>query len=395
MDEVLENRLRELIEGNSEANRSKWAKEAKEWTKAGNKTKQGKKVIGVMTSYVPEEVISAAGMIPWRITGTWRENVDRARVYRAVSTMAYPTHVLESVLSGELDFLDGIVTSDQDQDLKCLWDVLVYVNKMPWTFCLQVPLSVSNLNYRFYAGEIRRLTKSLEDYSGQKISDESIHSSIITYNKMRSLLSQVYELRKRQVPPLSGAEVLGITTAAQVMPKEKFIQELESLLPYLETREANVKKVQPRILLVSDMLDHPGYLRLIEEHGLVAMDDLDTGVRYFIQNVDTNLTDPANALAKRYLGRHGVPRMADWAGQMDQILKWTQEYKIDGVVFLPLVADYCQRFREPNLRERLQGIGVPSVSLEREYCLANVGQLRTRIGAFMEMIAKKETVGRR
>jgi len=71
----MEDRLKNLIEGNNEANRTKWAKEWK---------KQDKKIIGVMSSYVPEEIISAAGMLPFRITGTWREDISHARVYRVM-----------------------------------------------------------------------------------------------------------------------------------------------------------------------------------------------------------------------------------------------------------------------------------------------------------------------
>ncbi len=229
----MEDRLQRLIEGNSEANRTKWAKEWK---------KQGKKVIGVMSSDVPEEVISAAGMLPWRVTGTWQENVNRARVYRPEATCSYLTHVLESFLSGELDFLDGVVMADEDQDYFTLWNVLQYLKMKPLCLYLHAPFVDREIDLRYFAREIRRLISSLEDFGGVKITDASLRSSIDTYNQTRSLLSRMYELRKREIPPLSGAEVLGITTAAQVMPKEQFNQELEKLLPYLKKRKTNLKQ---------------------------------------------------------------------------------------------------------------------------------------------------------
>ena len=48
----METELKELIQGNNEANR---IKEALEWKR------QGKKVMGILCSYVPEEVVHAAG----------------------------------------------------------------------------------------------------------------------------------------------------------------------------------------------------------------------------------------------------------------------------------------------------------------------------------------------
>lgn len=378
----MENRLQSLIEGNSEANRFKWAKEWK---------KQGKKVIGVMSSYVPEEVIYAAGMLPWRITGTWKENVPLASVYRTVSsTCPYSTHILESFLSGELDFLDGLVIADQDQDVLRTRDVLVYLKKLPFNFALHMPYTNTSLTRRYYMGEIGRLISGLEDFGGMKISKKSLRLSIDTYNEMRSLLSRLYEFQKREIPPLSGAEVLGITTTAQVMPREEFNQELKNLLPYLEERKTNHKPLHPRLLVESEKLDNPAYLELVEENCLVAMDDMDTGIRYFIQAVDTTVEDLAYNLAERYLSRHGSARFFDWDGQLEQIIKWVIDFKIDGVLSLAHKFEVPQRYRMPFLHEKLEDRGIPHIALEREYHLANAGQLRTRVGAFLEMIDAKE-----
>ncbi|MFC1920519.1 2-hydroxyacyl-CoA dehydratase subunit D [Chloroflexota bacterium] len=377
----MENKLRGLIEGNSETNR---VKQAMEWKK------QGKKIIGIMSSYVPEEVISAAGMLPWRITGTWHENIEHARVYRAENSCGYCNHVLESFLSGQLDFLDGIVTTDEDDDLRLTWEVLEYLKTTRYFYIMHVPFFESERNYWLLASEIRRWIASLEDYGTVKITEDSLRSSIDTYNHMRNLLSQMYELRKRENPPLSGAEVLGIMTTAQIMPKEEFNHELEMILTYLENRKAGLNQVYPRLLLSSNMLDNPAYLDLIEESCVVAMDDMDTGSRYFNKNVDNTLKDPAYALAKRYMSRHGAPGMYHWDRQVEQIMEWVKEFNIDGILNLPLTWCYPQIYRMPFLSRQFEEAGIPSISVNREYQLANIGQTRTRIGAFLEMISARK-----
>jgi benzoyl-CoA reductase subunit C len=374
----MEEKLKQLIESNSENNRRKWADEWK---------KQGKKVIGVLSTYVPEELISAAGMLPFRVTGTWQENISHARMYRSDSNCGFCNHVLEAALNGSLDFLDGIVISDIDQDLLRLWDVLIYLKK--FTFCeiIHVPFTdQSKLNFKYYADQMNELKVKLEKFGNTKITDQNMESSIKTYNKMRDLLGQVYEYRKREDPPLSGAETLGITTAAAIMPREKFVEQLESLLPYLDKRKTNLKFKKPRLMIISDMLDNPGYLDLVEERSLIAMDDMDTGIRYFTMNVEAGSKDPVAALSKRYLGRHNSPRFSTWDKQADQIVKWVKEYKIDGVLSLPFIWCYPQRYRVPFLARKLEEAKIPHIALEREYHLANVGQLRTRIGAFLEML---------
>ncbi len=126
----MEDRLVNLIDGNSEINRKKWAVEWK---------KQGKKVIGVLCSYVPEEVIHAAGMLPWRVTGTWQPDVSRALSHRPIRARLYHAHVLESLLSGELDFLDGVVATDREQELVRLWDMWTHLRKMPFAHIMHIP----------------------------------------------------------------------------------------------------------------------------------------------------------------------------------------------------------------------------------------------------------------
>jgi benzoyl-CoA reductase/2-hydroxyglutaryl-CoA dehydratase subunit BcrC/BadD/HgdB len=383
----MEDKLKSLIESNSEANRNKWPLEWK---------KQGKKVIGVMSSYVPDEVIYASGMLPWHITGSWRDKISHVGQYRPQSSCSYCNHVLESLLSGELSFLDGIVIADVDQDLLRLSDVLVTLKKTAFIEVMHIPIVDSQINRKYLTEEIKRVQKSLEGFSGTNISAESLQASILSYNKMRSLLDRLYEFRKKEIPPLSGAEVLGITTAAGVMPVDQFNRELEFLLPYLENRRTDLKHVSPRLLVTSEMLDNPAYLKLVEEGCLVAMDDMDTGSRSFMQAVDSTLADPAAALAVRYLSRHGAPRMASWDKQAAQIVAWAKEYDIDGVLGLPLSWCYPQRYRMPYLAGKLDEAGIPNLCLERGYHLANVGQLRTRIGAFLEMLdVKQKTSGSR
>ncbi|MBN2059231.1 MAG: 2-hydroxyacyl-CoA dehydratase [Deltaproteobacteria bacterium] len=374
----MEERLRELISGNRETSRTRWAMEWKD---------KGGKVIGLLSQEVPEEVISAAGMLPFRITGTWDGNISHARVYRSEGSCGYCNHVLESLLTGDLDFLDGIIIADIDQDLVRLWDVLSALKIKPLCHIMHVPFVDSGLNHRFFTEEIRDLIKVVEDFGGKKITDDSLLSSIETYNKMRDLLTMMYDLRKKDIPPLSGAEALGITTTAGVMPKEEFNRELEALLPYLGERETDLGNFSPRLLVSSEMLDEPAYMDLIEENCIVAMDDMDTGSRYFNTQVNTSLSDPAYALARRYLGRAGAPRMAHWDRQVEQIIENVKDYSIDGVLGLPLTWCHPQSYRICFLRQRLQDAGIPYMSVDRAYNFANAGQIRTRIGAFIEMLA--------
>ncbi len=340
----------------------------------------------MLCSYVPEEVIYAAGMLPWRITGTWRPDVSKALTYRPTRSRLYCTHVLESLLSGELDFLDGVVATDREQELVRLWDVWAHLRKTPFTYIMHIPHQDTELGCQQLEGETRKFIGAVEEFAGVEVTEQSLHHAISVLNKMRGLLMKLYELRKREVPPLSGAEALGIVTTAAIMPKDEFNDELEALLPYLEKRKTVLGKVHPRLLVSSDILDNPAYLRLVEEVGcLVAMDDMDPGSRYFWRLVDTTNKAPVHTLAKRYLARPGGARMASWDKQVEQVVGWVKEFNIDAVLELPEMYSLACGFRAPFFASKLKEAGIPNASFKREYHLGSASQLRTRVGAFLEI----------
>lgn len=374
----MEDQLRALLKANQPDNRAAWAAAAKE---------RGQKVLGLLCIYVPEEIVSAAGVLPWRITGSWEESTPRASFYRPEMTCRYCSHVLESVLAGDLDFLDGVATTQVDDDFKRLWDVLNYVGKPPFAHIMYLPHTVSRTTMGMWNRSVRDLVMVMEDFAGKKISREDILEQIEIYNDMRGLLYRVYQMRKSRNPPLTGAEMLALTTAARIMSKPEFNQRLKSLLPYLETRRPEVKNNTPRLLLCGEYLDNPDYVQVVEDTGaLVVMDELDTGSKYFMGTVDPTQGDPLGQLAERYMNRPGLSRMGDWRGQAEQIISWVKEYQVQGVVELRQLYSLPLDYRAFYLGNVLKEAGIPYLSLNREYHPSHMGMLSTRVEAFVEMI---------
>ncbi|MBI2856849.1 MAG: 2-hydroxyacyl-CoA dehydratase [Chloroflexi bacterium] len=386
MDRACEERLQRLVTASQEANRFRWTEEWK---------RQGKKVIGLLDAYIPEEVVHAAGMLPWQIIGSWQQTDPRVEIYRPGNTCRYCAHVLSSLLAGDLDFLDGLVGSDWDDDRRRLFDQWTHVRKQPFQHILHIPVVDSDLTRRLFIEKVARLADKVGEFAGARITDDALSSSIALYNRMRSLLMKVYELRKREKPPVTGAEALGLTTAAFVMPKEEYVRELEALIPYLEVREIPALTVRPRLLVSSDRLDNPAYLALVESAGaLVAMDDLDTGSRYFWRLIEPG-DNPVAALAQRYLLRPACPRMLFWPRQLAQVIEWAREWKIDGIINFPQRFTYPRLFATPYFRDQMAKAGIPFITIERQYRLGNEGQLLTRIEAFLETLAATEGEARR
>ncbi|MBM2825217.1 MAG: Benzoyl-CoA reductase/2-hydroxyglutaryl-CoA dehydratase subunit, BcrC/BadD/HgdB [Dehalococcoidales bacterium] len=377
-EERLESRLSSLVKGNSPENRRKHALEAK---------KKGKKVIGLQCTYFPIEVIYAAGMHPWRVTGTWDADLSRSIVYRPMDSCQYCSHALEALLRGDLKFLDGVIGSSWDEDRRGLFEAWCYESKPALSLKYTPPRNKTEICERYFAEEISEMAAALGDFSGQKVTQESLTQAIKACNLTRRLVLQLYELRKRPVPPVSGAEVLGITTASMVMDKDDFNTELQALLPYLERRQVKDKSGEPRILITSDMLDNPQFLEIIESEGCqIVMDDLDTGSRYFHKLVDEYAEDAISSLARRYAWRPSDPSAYNWEEQIQQIVEWVKDFRADGVIELYEEFSPPRQWRAPLLVRELARQNIPLVRIGRGYDVGNVGQLSTRVGAFLETL---------
>jgi benzoyl-CoA reductase/2-hydroxyglutaryl-CoA dehydratase subunit BcrC/BadD/HgdB len=102
--------------------------------------------------------------------------------------------------------------------------------------------------------------------------------------------------------------------------------------------------------------------------------------------VDGSLANPWEALAKRYMQRLGTARMATWNEQVEQLKKWVKEFDVRGIVELRQLYSLPLDYGFFLMKKKLADAGLPYISLGREYHLAQVGMLRTRIEAFIEMI---------
>jgi len=374
-----EEKLGQLISVHLPENRNRWALEYR---------KQGKPIIGLMDTLVPEEILYAAGMLPYRIVGSYKASTPLAESWRPPQMCQYIHHVVESLLIGELDFLDGIIHSDWDDDERRIYDLCRHIDKPSFNCFLHMPHCDGKLAYNYYAGDLNRVINQLESTFNVRIISDGLWKAIELYDKMRELLKQFYKMRRREVPPVSGAEAIGIVMAAFFMPKEQFVAELESLMGYLEQRKCDLKQLHPRLLVISDRMDLMDYLELVENEGaLVAMDDLDSGTRYFWESTDRN-GDPVYVLAKRHVSSPAEPCKWNFDKQIDRVIEWAKEYQIDGVLLLPHLGDTDRLCSVPFTLERLESAGIPSMSFTRYYHLANEGQLRTRVRAFLETLEK-------
>lgn len=353
---------------------------------------KGEKVIGYFCTYVPVEVIHAAGIMPYRVRPTGSTSTDLGDLYASHLTCTFCRHTLDQAMRGEYQFLDGIVALFSCDHIRRMFDAWRYgkidVPHSPYYLrCLSVPFKVDDAAVAWMEGEIERFKQSLESHFKVTITDEALGQSIRAYNEKRRLLKELYDLRRQKAPPVTGTEALSVLIASTAMPVGEFNRLLKEALEELGQRDG-ISGYRARLLLAGGELDDPHYVEFIEGlGGLVVGDFLCFGTRDFWDLVDEDMP-PVKALAKRYIERISCPRMVNFPARDRFVKDLVKDFDADGIIVQRLM--YCDNWGCEGARTQWEAKkdGVPCMVLEREYMMSAVGQMRTRVQAFLETIGR-------
>ncbi len=358
------------------SNRHQYAKEWKERTSG--------KVIGYFCTYMPEEIIYAAGILPVRILGSHEpQSVTEPYIFSMYCPLC--RDCLAQGLKGRYDYLDGITNAFTCLHIRQAFNSWRRHVPVSYSYLLFMPAHVQSPHANAcLAGELTEFKRSLEEWTGSTISQEALERSIEVYNTNRRLMRQVYELRKSDAPPISGAEAMEMVLASVFMDKEEHNRLLEQALEELPKRE-DIGDPGIRLMILGSENDDVEFLRLTESLGAnVVIDDHCTGSRYFWNQVMPE-EDHISAIAARYIERPPCPqRDLVERRRFSHVLKLAKDYNVQGVILIQ------QKFCDPHeldippLQSFFNENNLPSLFLEFDVTIP-IGQFRTRVEAFLEM----------
>ena len=245
-------------------------------------------------------------------------------------------------------------------------------------------------------GKKKGYIKKNEKLTGNKVTPASLKKAIEIVNNKRKALQRLNNFRKLENIPISGKDVLLIHQIAFYDDPIRFATMVNKLCDELETRKKqNVsvfKKGTKRILLTGTPLSIPNWKihHIIETTGgAVVCEEMCTGIRYceaLVDETGNTIDEMVNNLTKRYLGHINCACFTPNKERIDDIIRLAKEYKADGVIDLNLkfcnIYDTEGYFVEKALREH----NIPCLGIETDYTDEDAEQLKTRIGAFIEML---------
>ena len=390
------------------------------------KESQKRRVMGYLCSYVPEELIYAAGIIPVRILSS-----EKAPTY-ADSIMqshycAFSRSILNQGLKGDLDYLDGLVWAYTCNTMRFAYEAWDMHGSLPFSRFLYLPAIIDAPEAKdHYVAELRRLKKDLEDLIGHGISNDDLRRSIEIYDTNRALLTQLMEFRKSDPPLMWGKEAFQVSISSMLTDKAQHNDLLRDLLEKLPGR-TDPPDASVRLMLVGSPVDNIGLLDVLEDQtdSVVVTDDTCTGTRYYRGTTDlADNDDPLSAIADRYLiSRAPCP-------QKYSPVRWTQckscayrevpctfmtpkpkenvpehlllgspkrvcrfrniaqlasSHKVQGAVVIQQKFCDCHGLDFPHVEQIFKFMNIPTLFLEVENFLP-LGQLKIRIQAFTEIL---------
>ena len=358
--------------------------------------KEGKKIIGYICSFVPLEIIAAAGCIPFRVRGNIHEPITKGDTLLETIVCPYYRSCFDLSVKQKYDFLSGMVIPHGCDSMVRSYSAWSYSLPYSYFHFVNIPTVCDESSFEFFDAELNTFRKSLEKFAGKAITDGDLVKTIRTYNENRNKVRALYEFRKADPPPISGTELTMVLTAGSSLPIVEFNTLLDRVLAEIGKRKKSPLKKGPRIFIDGACLDNIELIKLVEElGGNVVADTICNGARDYFPRTDEG-GDPIHALAHRYLDKVNCPKTyrekkagtfeGDIAARFGDIGAYAKEFKVDGAILY--IYKYCDPFgfEVPARKAYYKSINVPLLPLEDVYSAGTISQLRTRIQAFLEMI---------
>lgn len=358
---------------------------------------EGKKVVGYYCIYVPLEMMHAAGIVPFRIWGSMQEPPSLANNYFIDTSCFYARSCFELGLKGAYDFLDGIVGCFTCDTFERMFQIWRYHIKLPYSHVVAVPHAIHTdppISLEFFIEELNYFRKSLENFTGKKISDQSLSRSVKPFNEHRALVRELSSLRKKEPPFISGSEVEETIIASMTLPVEEANKLLREVIAETRNSAQHPQNKAVRILIWGTPLDDVAITRLIEESGAnVVVEDVCTGMRPFLSDVEAT-DDPLEGIATRYMDKLTCPiacreaegtHKEDLDRRLGYLKAMAKDYQVNAAIIQ--VVSYCciHLIDALNVKDYLrEEAGIPSLIVEHDYNKGALAPLKTRIQAFLE-----------
>ena len=310
-----------------------------------------------------------------------------------------------SAIEGGYNYLDALLGAESCATMERMEEHFFLINpvKNPRFFVTQIdpPMKGDKTNLDYYKAQLKlKVVDELKNRFGVDVSDAAMREAIKDHNEISRIITEIGNFRKSENPNITGYEFHVINLVSQVCPHYLIKPYLEETLEELKTREPEEKfPFRARVVLVGSEVDDPEFTKLIETCGaMVVADRYCFGSFPSREQIEILPGETAfDAICRHYLHWNQCARFMD-GEKIDQrhaeVTKLVHDFKANGVIYENM--KFCEFWSyEKVLANHIftEELHIPCCTIEKEYALGAVGQLRTRFQAFIESLEIKSIQG--
>lgn len=353
----------------------------------------GKGVVGQFCTYTPLEIFMAADLVSVGLCSTSDETIPDAEKVLPSNLCPLIKSSYGFAITDKCPYMyfSDLVVGETTCDGKVKMYELLAKEKN--VHILELPRRQDTAEAKaLWRAELIRLKERVEKDFGVSITDDKLREAIRKRNVERALLKELYELSTMTPPPITGLRQLQILFGSQF----KFNWDdkvaeirgaIDSIKEAYNEGERPVSKNAPRILITGCPMGGvtEKVVKVIEEAGavVVAFENC-TGAKQMDRQCRED-GDPIENIAEHYL-QIGCSVMTPDANRFALLDRLCGQFQVDGVVEMTLQACHTYAVEAYTVKTHLQRKNIPYLQLETDYGTADIGQLSTRAGAFVEML---------
>jgi len=353
---------------------------------------QGIPLVGTYCTFMPQEIAMAAGAVVVSLCSTNDETIEEAE--KDLPRNLCPL-IKSSYGFGKTDkcpyfyFADMVIGETTCDGKKKMYE---YMADFKAVHVMQLPNSATDAASRaLWRTEILRLQQQIEARFGQPISETALREAIRLKNRERQATADFYRLGQLNPPALSGTDILKVVYGATFrFDKNALIAELNAMTAQVKTQWQEGQRLdpRPRILITGCPIGGAAekVVRAIEENGgwVVGYENC-TGAKATERNVAEE-GDVYDALTDKYLAI-GCSCISPNTERLRLLSQMVEEYQVDGVVDVILQACHTYAVESLSIKRHLRKQhDIPYMAVETDYSTSDIGQLSTRVAAFIEML---------
>lgn len=351
--------------------------------------KTGMPIIGVFCTFFPQELALAIGGTSVSLCAGTDETIP-------VAEESLPRNLCPLIKAsygfGKTDkcpyfyFSDLVVGETTCDGKKKMYE---YMAEFKPVHVMQLPQTQGAEALAYWTKEIHKLADVLKEQFGVEVTEDKLRAAVVVKNKERSAVKAFYELMAADELPMTGLDLWHVLTGITFeMDKEKIPAKLEELKRQLD-QEGKKITGKKRILITGCPIGAATekVIKAIEDNGgiVVAYENCG-GAKAIDRNVDETNPDVYEAIAEKYLNI-GCACMSPNPNRKELLGRMIDQFKVDGVIDMHLTA--CTPFQVESLSVKefcKSKKEVPYMAVETDFSKSDVGQLSTRMSAFLEML---------